>query len=429
MTQPDPAAPAPARPPGPGFAVIALLATLTAFGPMSLDLYLPAFPDIARDFDVDTHAVQLTFSAALVGLGLGQVVWGPVGDRYGRRRPLVLGITVYAVASLLIALAPSLTAMVALRFVQAAGGSVGIVLSRAITRDLWRGPDLARALSTIMVVFMVAPILAPVLGVGILAVAPWPWVFVLLAGFGVVCIVGVLRLPESLPGDRRTDHGVGGALRQFGTILRLPGFAAYAVVSALGSVALFSYISSSPAVLIDGFGLSQVAFAACFAGVAVGIAVGGQLNRRMLAVLSPVMVLRGALLVQWAGGLAVLVAASTHAPVWAYLPLLALTVSTVIPVNANAVALAIDPFPHAAASAAALVGGSQQVLAGAAVAGLGPSPSPGRGDAGRHLGRRDARARGAGPGPSRDRLTARLTQYAAAASPSLPPGRRPRTRR
>ena len=357
--------------PGPGFAVIALLATLTAFGPMSLDLYLPAFPEIARDFGVDTHAVQLTFSAALLGLGVGQVVWGPVGDRYGRRRPLVLGIAVYGVASLLIALAPSLPVMVALRFVQAAAGSVGIVLARAITRDLWRGNDLARALSTIMLVFMVAPILAPILGVAVLGVASWHWVFVVLAVFGVVCILGVLRLPESLPPDRRTDHGLGGALRQFGTIVRLPGFVAYALVSALGSVALFTYISSSPAVLMDGFGLSQPAFAASFATIAAGIAVGGQVNRRLLSVLSPRVVLRWALVVQLLGGLAVLVAALSDAPVWAYLPCLAVAIATVIPVNANAVALAIDPFPHAAASAAALVGGAQQVLAGAAVAGLG----------------------------------------------------------
>ncbi len=364
-------APAPPAGPAPGLAVIALLATLTAFGPMSLDLYLPAFPAIAADFGVDTHAVQLTFSAALLGLGIGQVVWGPVSDRYGRRGPLVAGISVYVVASLLLAVAPSLGAMVALRFVQAAAGSVGIVLSRAITRDLWRGPDLARALSTIMLVFMVAPILAPVIGVAVLAVASWPWVFVVLAVFGVVCIVGTLRLPESLPPSRRTDHGPAGALRQFGTIVRLPGFVAYALVSALGSVALFTYISSSPAVLMDGFGLSQGAFAASFATVATGIALGGQLNRRLLARRSPVVVLRSALVVQCVGGLAVLAAALTAAPVWVYLPLLGVAIATVIPVNANAVALAIDPFPQAAASAAALVGGTQQVLAGAAVAGLG----------------------------------------------------------
>ena len=354
-----------------GFGVIALLATLSAFGPMSLDLYLPAFPEIARDFGVDTHAVQLTFSAALLGLGLGQVVWGPVGDRWGRRRPLVAGIAVYTVASLLIIVAPSLPVMVGLRFLQAAGGSVGIVLGRAITRDLWRGPELARALSTIMLVFMVAPILAPILGVAVLSVASWPWVFAVLAVFGVVCIAGVLRLPESLPPERRSGHGVVGALRQFGTIVRLPGFVPYALVSALGSVALFTYISSSPAVLMDGFGLSQTAFAASFATIATGIAVGGQVNRRLLAVRSPRVVLRGALVVQLAGGLAVLVAALTGVPVWAYLPCLAVAIATVIPVNANAVALAIDPFPHAAASAAALVGGAQQVLAGAAVAGLG----------------------------------------------------------
>jgi DHA1 family bicyclomycin/chloramphenicol resistance-like MFS transporter len=222
-----------------------------------------------------------------------------------------------------------------------------------------------------MLVFMVAPILAPILGVAVLAVASWQWMFGVLAVFGVVCIAGVLRLPETLPPERRTDHGVVGALRQFATIVRLPGFVSYALVSALGSVALFTYISSSPAVLMDGFGLSETAFAASFATVASGIALGGQANRRLLRVLSPVVVLRGALVVQCLGGVAVLVAALSDAPVWVYLPCLAVAIATVIPVNANAVALAIDPFPHAAASAAALVGGSQQVLAGAAVAGLG----------------------------------------------------------
>lgn len=346
---PPPTQHPPADGPAPRFAVVALLATLTAFGPMSLDLYLPAFPEIAAEYAVDTRAVQLTFSAALLGLGAGQVLWGPVGDRFGRRVPLVVGIAVFCVASLLIAVAPSLEAMVALRFLQAAAGSVGLVLSRAITRDLWRGPDLARALSTIMLVFMVAPILAPILGVGVLGLASWHWMFVVLAVFGVVCIAGVLRLPETLPASRRTDHGPGGALRQFATIARLPGFVAYAAVSAFGSVALFTYISSSPAVLMDGFGLSETAFAACFATVAAGIAVGGQVNRRMLAVLSPSVVLRGALAVQCVGAVVVLVAAVTDAPVWVYLPCLALAIATVIPVNANAVAMAIDPFPHAAA--------------------------------------------------------------------------------
>lgn len=365
------ASPAGAASPSPGFAVIALLAGLTAFGPMSLDLYLPAFPEIAERYGTDTHAVQLTFSAALVGLGVGQGLWGPVGDRYGRRGPLLVGIAVYAVASLLITVAPSLGAMVALRFVQAAAGSVGIVLSRAITRDLWRGADLARALSTVMLVFMVAPILAPVIGVGVLAVGPWEWMFVVQALFGLGCVVGVLRLPETLPAERRSGHGPVDALRQFGRIARLPGFAPYAVVAALGSVALFTYISSSPVVLMEGYGLGAAAYAVTFGVVAALIAVGGQLNRVLVARTAPATVLRGALAVQALGGLVVLALGLADAPVAAYLPCLALTVATVIPLNANAVALAIDPFPHAAASAAALVGCTQQVLAGAAVAGLG----------------------------------------------------------
>ena len=158
---------------GPSWRLIALLAALSAFGPMALDLYLPAFPDIARDFGTTTGEVQLTFSAALLGLGSGQILWGPLSDRYGRRRPLMAGVLVFAAASIGIAFAPSLPVMVALRVVQALGGSAGIVIARAVLRDLLSGRELARALGTVLLVFMLAPVLAPLVGWVVLRWAGW----------------------------------------------------------------------------------------------------------------------------------------------------------------------------------------------------------------------------------------------------------------
>lgn len=359
--------------PGPSWRLIALLAALTAFGPMSLDLYLPAFPEIARDFSTTTGEVQLTFSAALVGLGAGQVLWGPLSDRYGRRRPLLVGVVVFVAASVGIALAPSLPVMVGLRVVQALGGSAGIVIARAVLRDLLSGRELARALGTVLLTFMLAPVLAPLLGWVVLTWAGWEAMFLLLAVFGGACFAGALAMPETLPPERRARHGVAGAMRTFGTIVRSPDFGRPATVSALGSVGLFAYISFSPRVLMDGYGLPEWGFALVFGGLAVGIAVGGQYNRRLLLRHTPLWVLERALVVQLVGSAGVLVAALAGAPFVVFLPLVAVAVGTVLPVLSNAVAITMDPFPHAAASAAALLGGLQQVTAGLAAAGLAAS--------------------------------------------------------
>lgn len=283
------------------------------------------------------------------------------------------GVLVFAAASIGIALAPSLPVMVALRVVQALGGSAGIVIARAVLRDLFHGRELARALGTVMMTFMLAPVLAPLLGWAVLHWAGWEAMFVLLAGFGTLCLVGVLRMPETLPEQRRSRHGVAGAVRTFGTITSSSRFRRPATISALGSIGLFAYISFSPRVLMDGYGLPEWGFALVFGGLSVGIAIGGQLNRRLLLQHSPMWVLQRALVVQLTGSAAVLVAALGGAPFEVFLPLAAVAVSTVIPVNSNAVAITMDPFPHAAASAAALLGGLQQILAGVVAAALAAS--------------------------------------------------------
>ncbi len=329
---------------------------------MSLDLYLPAFPAIAADFGTDSGSVQLTMSACLIGLGLGQVVWGPTSDRFGRKRPLLVGLAIFITASLLIAVAPGFPAMVLLRFAQALGGSAGIVIARAIVRDVFSGVELARALSAIVTVFAIAPVVAPIIGSAILSTASWHWMFVALALFGAACLIGVLRLPETLPADRRTDHGLPGAMRQYRSIIGNRQFRYAAAIAALGSTALFAYISSSPAVFIDTYDVSPPGFALLFAGLAVCFAAGAQVNMRMLRRVRVLALLRASVTTQVVASLAVLSAAVLAVRLPLLLLPLVLALMTVAGVNSNGMALALDPFPRAAASAAALVGGLQMTM-------------------------------------------------------------------
>lgn len=340
--------------------LLLLLAALTAFAPMSLDLYLPAFPEIASTYGTDTGSVQLTMSACLLGLGIGQIVWGPTSDRYGRKRPLAIGVVVFIITSLLIPFSPTFGVLVALRFVQALGGSAGIVIARATVRDLFSGVELARAMSLIVTVFALAPVVAPLIGSAVLIVASWQWMFVVLALFGTLCLVGVALMPETLPFERRTSHGFTGAMRQYGTIIGDSRFRVSATVAAMGSMAVFTYISSSPAVLMDSYHVSETQFALVFAGLSVCFALGAQLNMRLLKTHRVISLLRSSVATQLIVSTLVLIAALRSAPLLVLLIPLVVVLMTVAGVNSNAMALALDPFPNSAASAAAVVGGLQQ---------------------------------------------------------------------
>ena len=342
--------------------LLLLFGALTMFGPMSLDAYLPAFPEIAAQYGTDTGSVQLTMSACLVGLALGQIVWGPVSDRFGRRLPLMIGIGVFIATSLVITVAPSMSVLVALRFVQALGGAAGVVIARAAVRDLYSGVDLARALSLVITVFALAPVVAPLVGAAVLSFASWEGIFVALAAFGAVCLVGVLLMPETLPPENRAGHGFGGAFRQYGAIVADPRFRFAAVVAALGSTALYAFIAGSPAALMDTYGQSELAFGLTFAALALCFAAGAQLNMRLLTRYRVITLLRASVATQVLASLAVLAAALSGASLWWFLVPLVVALLTVSGVNGNGIALALDPFPKAAASAAALVGGLQMLM-------------------------------------------------------------------
>lgn len=335
---------------------LVVVGALSAFGPMSLDLYLPAFPQIASTMGVDTGSVQLTFSAALLGLSLGQLNYGPLADRYGRKRPLLAGLILFVLASIACAFAPSLPVLVALRFLQAIGGCSGIVIARAIIRDCYNGADLARALSAVATVSILAPILAPSLGAFVLSVGSWPWVFVVLAAFGAACFVGVLTIPETLKDEHRTNHGFVDAMRAYAAILRNPLFLAAVLVSGSGSMMLFSYISSSPAVFIGVYGLSETQFALLFGANSVFLAIGAQVNMRLVKRVPIPTLLPRTMILQLVGAVGVLIATVLELPlgfVWAPLAIAMLAQSSTM---SNGIAEALKPFPRNAGSAAALAG-------------------------------------------------------------------------
>lgn len=374
--------------------LVVLIGALSAFAPLSIDMYLPALPALADDLGTSATVIGLTLTACLVGLALGQLVAGPLSDALGRRRPLLAGLAAYTIASLLCAVADDAASLIAFRATQGLAGAAGIVIARAVVRDLHTGTALARFFALTMLVNGLAPILAPIIGGQLLLVTSWRGVFVVLAAIGAVLLVAVaVRLQESLPPERRRTGGMGELRGTFRLLLGDRRFVGYALAAALSFAAMFSYISSSPFVLEELFDVSPQAFSLVFAVNALGIVAMGQLSGVLVGRVGPRRLMTVGLLVQSVGG-AVLVAGAL---VGAGLPgillgylLVVAPLGLVLP-NSTALALA-DHGQHAGSASAILgatayltgaliaplvsVGGtgsalpSTLVIAGAAVAGL-----------------------------------------------------------
>jgi DHA1 family bicyclomycin/chloramphenicol resistance-like MFS transporter len=352
------------RPAGRSVASLAVvLGALTAFGPVSVDLYLPAFPALARHFDSSVGTVQLSLSTYMVGLAIGQLVYGRLADIYGRRRPLLWGIALYVAVSIACAYAPSVGALIGLRAVQGFAGCAGMVISRAIVRDLYAGAEAARFFSLLMLVFGIAPIVAPLLGGQILALGGWQGVFLALAAYGVACFALAAWLPETLPPERRRAAGVHDALASYRQVLHSRTFVAYATASACAGAALIAYIAASPAVVIDQFGVSPQLFGLVFGVNSLGLVIASQITARTVRRLGPATVLRWAITLEAAGGGALLAVALAGGGLWAALVPMFVVVASFGGVMPTSAALALTPFPETAGAASALFGGAQSVLA------------------------------------------------------------------
>ncbi|MEV5829484.1 multidrug effflux MFS transporter [Spirillospora sp. NPDC052242] len=365
---------APSRP-GARFGLIAVLGALTAIAPLSTDLYLPALPEVADDLATGAVPTQLTLTACLVGLALGQAVAGPLSDALGRRRPLLAGMAIYTIASLLCAVAPTVGTLIGARFVQGAAGAAGIVIARAIVRDLYDGVAAARFFSMLMLISGIAPIMAPVAGGQLLRLVPWPGVFAVLSGVGVLLfLAALLGLRETLPAGERQTGGVRATLRTFRALLTDRPFVGYVLTVGLSFAAMFVYISGSPFVLQDVYGMSPQGFSIAFGVNSVGIVAAGQVGGRLAGrvPLGRLLAIGLGIVVAGAALLLLAVAAGLGAA-WA-LPGMFLVASGQGLVLPNATALALwGRAPRIAGSASALLGVGQFTLGGAAgpLAGIG----------------------------------------------------------
>jgi len=371
MSAPDAVAAAPA----PGLALerwqlMGLLGALSMFAPLSTDMYLPALPSMAHNLSASASAVQLTLTASLIGLGAGQLLVGPVSDARGRRRPVLIGLLAYTVSSAACAVAGDVWTLSALRLVQGAAGAAGIVVARAIVRDLFAGIEAARFFSRLVIVFGLAPILAPLIGGQLLHVTDWRGIFVVLAGIGAVLgLVCWRALAETLPAQRRQRGGLPATLRVLRVLVRDPRFSGLTIVYGLFFGALFAYIAGSPFVVENIFGLSPQLFGVVFSVNAAALVVTSQVGARLLARTGSRRLAAMGLRVGLASGIGLLVAVLAHAGLWSVLPCFFVLLASYGVVSPNLTALAMAEHPDAAGSASALMG-LAQFGTGAAVAPL-----------------------------------------------------------
>ncbi|MFJ7954831.1 Bcr/CflA family multidrug efflux MFS transporter [Streptomyces sp. NPDC096319] len=280
ITEPTPVVTAARRT---GLLVTLVLGGLTALPPLSMDMYLPALPEVTGALRAPAATVQLTLTACLAGMALGQLVVGPMSDRWGRRRPLLIGMAVYVLATAVCALAPSAELLIGFRLLQGLAGAAGIVIARAVVRDLYDGVEMARFFSTLMLISGVAPIIAPLIGGQILRVTDWRGVFYVLTVIGVLLTLVVWRfLHETLPPERRHEGGVGQALRTMRGLLADRVFTGYMLTGGLAFAALFAYISASPFVVQEIYGASPQTFSLLFGLNSIGLVAVGQINGKLL---------------------------------------------------------------------------------------------------------------------------------------------------
>lgn len=350
-----------------GLLVTLVLGGLTAVPPLSMDMYLPALPKVTEALDSPAATVQLTLTACLTGMALGQLVVGPMSDRWGRRGPLLTGLVIYVAATAVCAFAPNVGLLIGFRLLQGLAGAAGIVIARAVVRDLYDGMEMARFFSTLMLISGVAPIVAPLIGGQVLRFTDWRGIFVVLTVVGALLTLVVLRrLPETLaPADRHT----GGTREALGTMRALLAdrvFAGHVLVGGFTFAALFAYVSASPFVMQEIYGASPQTFSLLFGVNSVGLIIVGQINGRVLigrvslekaaAVgLCLITVAALALLLMTSG----LFGKAGLVPVAVGLFVLMSSMSLVLP---NAQSLALLRAPHAAGSASALIGTSSFLI-------------------------------------------------------------------
>ena len=340
--------------------VVLVLGALIALGPATIDIYLPALPSLTDDLSASPAAVQLTLTGTLVGLGLGQLVVGPVSDAVGRRLPVLVGTAVHVLASLLCVVAPTVAVLGGLRLVQGLSAAAASVVATAVVRDLYTGSAAAVVLSRLMLVLGAAPVLAPTVGGELLRLTDWRGVFAALALLGALLLLLAARsLPETLPPSRRRPGTVGSTLRAYRGLLRDRTYVGLVLVAGTAMAALFAYVSGSSFVLQEQYGLDEQEFGLTFGAGAVFLIGATQLNVRLLVHTGPAQVLIGGLVAGVLSSVALLAIAAADGGLLPLLAALWAVLAAVGLVMPNAPALALSRHGEAAGTAAALLGAVQ----------------------------------------------------------------------
>ena len=339
------------------FWIVLLLGSLTAFGPLSMDMYLPALPIVAEDLQTTTSLAQLSLTACLIGLAVGQLVFGPLSDIHGRRKPLIFTLVIYAIASIFCAFSTEIWMFIGLRFVQGVSGAAGIVIARASARDMYSGKDLTKFVALLALVNGAAPILAPIIGGGILKFATWNTVFFTLGGIGLLMFIAVIFfLPETLSVENRAEGSLLAVVKTFGKLLKDPLFMGIASTQAFISASMFAYIAGSPFVLQNIYEVSPQQFSLFFAINGVGIIIAAQTTGKLSDRFREVNLLFTGILISFTGSVLLFIV------VWQELSLLLmaialfLVVSSLGMVSTTAFSLGMQSQGDAAGSASAFLG-------------------------------------------------------------------------
>ena len=340
---------------------IMLLALLTSLGPLSIDMYLPALPQMANDFSITTQRVANTLPAYFLGLALGQLIYGPLSDRIGRKTPLYFGLLLYICASILCTFANSEWSLIAARILQALGGCVGVVIARAAIRDRLDLQSSAQAFASMMIVMGIAPIIAPSLGALVLLYFSWPAVFVFLSAIGLICLICVhFFFQETLPVERRLNLNIKQVLNLYGAIFKQKSFRWPMLAGCFSGGILFCYISSSASILMDDYGLNQQQFAYAFGLNALGIMLLSSINKKLGRTFSVLQRLKIGAVLQLLGVMVLLSASLlSNVALWISLIGMFLAISGIGFTGPNAMALAMAEQGERAGTASAVMGSMQ----------------------------------------------------------------------
>ncbi|PWT93220.1 MAG: Bcr/CflA family drug resistance efflux transporter [Acidobacteria bacterium] len=343
------------------FYLILILGLLTAIGPFSIDMYLPAFPDIAKSLHAPISQVTLSLSSFFIGISVGQLLYGPLLERFGRKKPLYVGLCIYLVASIGCALAASVNALIMLRLLQALGGCVGMVAARAMVRDLFEVKDNARIFSMLMLVVAVSPIIAPTLGGYVTSILGWRFVFAMLIVVDLIILTGIyFLLPESKEPDPNFSLRPRPIMKNFMGVLTHPQFYTYALTAAISAAGLYAYVGGSPYVFMELFKVNERQYGWIFALIAMGLIGASQVNSVLLKIYSSETIIRVASFCQSiVGSLMVCVVIFGWSDLFITIFLIFVFLCCQGFIFPNASALSLAAFGHTAGSASALLGAIQ----------------------------------------------------------------------